>query len=535
MREILETGRADPFEKEFLRKDGSRVPVRLTAAPLPGLPGRVVMGVEDLTARRAAEAALRESEARFRLVAESAPVMLWMSDRDGKCIYLNRALREFWGVAPEAIPEFDWGATLHPEDSAELFALVARAMQDRTGFAVEARYRRAADGAYRILRTEAQPRFGAGGEFLGMIGVNVDVTETRQAEAALRASEERLRMAQEAGGIGAWEFDRRTGRWHWSESNYRLWGIESGTPVTLDLILSLVHPEDRERARAAIADAAPVVGPIPELDFRILRRSDGAMRWILSRAEAIADERGRPVRTIGIMRDVTEQKASEERQALLMRELDHRAKNALAVVQAAVRLTPKDDPETFAHAVEGRVAALARAHTLLAEGRWQGAALRPLIEAELAAFLPGGNACAVDAAAAPPRVEVEGPDLALAPVAMQALSMALHELATNAVKYGALSAPGGRVRVAWWVDRAARLLRLRWEEAGGPPLAGPPARRGFGSRVVEATVRDQLGGQVERRWEPAGLVCEIAVPVERAVVGGIGPAQGAAAGAAAAD
>ncbi|MBX6375797.1 MAG: PAS domain S-box protein, partial [Acetobacteraceae bacterium] len=105
-------------------------------------------------------------------------------------------------------------------------------------------------------------------------------------------------------------------------------------------------------------------------EFRIARRSDGAVRWIRTRAEAIADERGHVVRHIGIMRDVTEHRLAEERQALLMRELDHRAKNALAVVQAALRLTPKDDPEAYARAVEGRVAALARAHTMLARGRW---------------------------------------------------------------------------------------------------------------------------------------------------------------------
>ncbi len=308
-----------------------------------------------------------------------------------------------------------------------------------------------------------------------------------------------------------------------------MWGLEPGEPITRDLVLSLIVPEDRAEVQAAIEQADSQAGPLPVQEFRIARRSDGAVRWIRTRAEAIADERGHVVRHIGIMRDVTERRLAEERQALLMRELDHRAKNALAVVQAALRLTPKDDPEAYARAVEGRVAALARAHTMLARGRWEGAALRALVEGELAAFLLPADGrvgeAGAGAGAVVPRVEVEGPALTLAPDAAQALSMALHELATNATKYGALSAPAGRVTVSWAVDAAAGRLRMSWAERGGPPVAAAPTRRGFGSRVIEATVRDQLGGRVERRWEAAGLVCEIEVPLARVLA----PLRGGAA------
>jgi two-component sensor histidine kinase len=192
--------------------------------------------------------------------------------------------------------------------------------------------------------------------------------------------------------------------------------------------------------------------------------------------------------------------------------VDHRAKNVLAVVQAALRLTPKGDAEAYAKAVEGRVMALARAHTLLAAGRWAGAGLRALLEAELAAFLPtpaadGGTG---------PRAELRGPDVLLSPAAAQAVSIALHELATNATKHGALSVPGGRIMVSWRVagEVDGRMLWLRWAEAGGPLVAGVPGRRGFGSRVIEATIRDQLGGTLRKAWEPGGLVCELAVPLK---------------------
>ncbi len=216
--------------------------------------------------------------------------------------------------------------------------------------------------------------------------------------------------------------------------------------------------------------------------------------------------------------DVTERRAAEERQALLMRELDHRAKNALAVVQAALRLTPKDDPEAYARAVGGRVSALARAHTLLARGHWSGAELRDLAWGELAPFL-GVAAAAAAGQPSPPRAALDGPDVTLVPGAAQALSMALHELATNATKHGALSAPDGRVSMFWEVDGRAGMLRFRWAEAGGPPVVAPPTRRGFGSRMLEATLRDQLGGRVSREWLPGGLVCGVELPLARAVAG----------------
>ncbi|HEV7263734.1 MAG TPA: HWE histidine kinase domain-containing protein [Falsiroseomonas sp.] len=168
-----------------------------------------------------------------------------------------------------------------------------------------------------------------------------------------------------------------------------------------------------------------------------------------------------------------------------MRLVDHRAKNALAVVQAALRLTPSTSPEQYAAAVEGRVAALARAHTLLAEHRWAGA---QLLEGELSAFLTTGRA------EGQPRAELAGPDVQVAATAAQSLSLTFHKLATNAVQYGALSVAEGRLSVTWGVDHEAGLLHLRWQETSGPILEKAPARRGFGSRV---TGRD--GARAARR------------------------------------
>jgi two-component sensor histidine kinase len=217
---------------------------------------------------------------------------------------------------------------------------------------------------------------------------------------------------------------------------------------------------------------------------------------------------GRVGPILGVHVDITARKEAEERQLLLMREVDHRAKNALAVVQAVLRLTRAENVQGFAKSVEGRVAALARAQTLLTESRWAGADLLAMLRGELAPFT---------GAASSARVSFEGPTVAVTAVTAQPLSMALHELATNAAKHGSLSVPGGSLALAWRLDAATQRLQFRWAESGGPALPGPPARRGFGSRVIENTIRDQLGGDVAFSWNPDGLVCEIGMPLSRAV------------------
>ena len=206
--------------------------------------------------------------------------------------------------------------------------------------------------------------------------------------------------------------------------------------------------------------------------------------------------------------DFTARKEAEERQSLLMREVDHRAKNALAVVQAVLRLTKAETAQEFGRAIEGRVAALARAQTLLTESRWMGADLNAMLHGELDPFL--GNAGST-------RVTFAGPALTVAPMAAQPLSMTLHELATNAAKYGSLSLPGGALDLAWKIDQANDRLRLRWTETGGPAIAAPPAGRGFGSRVIRTTIHDQLGGEVAFEWQPTGLVCLMDLPLGRVV------------------
>ncbi|WP_052402026.1 HWE histidine kinase domain-containing protein [Muricoccus aerilatus] len=201
--------------------------------------------------------------------------------------------------------------------------------------------------------------------------------------------------------------------------------------------------------------------------------------------------------------------------------MDRRAKNVLTVVQAALRLPPREDAASYARDVEGRVLALASAHTMLADASWRGASLHGVVRAELAGFLSDAPPSREEGRA--PRAVLDGPDLLLNPISVQPLAMTVHELATDATKHGALSVPGGEVRLSWSHDRAAGLLRMRWEERGGPPPA-PPARRSFGSRVIEATIREQLGGRMERRWTADGLVYEAAITAARVLADDNAPA-----------
>jgi len=335
--------------------------------------------------------------------------------------------------------------------------------------------------------------------------------EARVAErtAALAASNDRLTrserlrsMALAAGQMGTWDWDVVSGNGTWDEGQYRIFGVDPDTfTVTIENIRALVHPEDWDRllqARTQVTGNAQSF----QTEYRVHRPS-GETRWCLGTAAA-SMEGGRIVRMSGVTIDITERKVAEERQALLAREVDHRARNALAVVQSIVRLTRARDVESHVAAVEGRIQALARAHVLLSQSRWQGADLGTLVEEELAPYR-GNRAGERD------RVVALGPNVVLEPATAQTVALALHELATNAAKYGALSEAAGRVRLAWEM-RSGNLV-LHWCESGGPPVA-PPAVNGYGTRVIAASIERQLGGSAVFEWRHGGLECTLSVPCD---------------------
>lgn len=486
-----------------------------TPPDIPTLQGRVAAleaeaaRLRALLAEGGAPETPADAAAPRSMLLDMLPNFIWLADRDGWPTWLNRHWYDYTGQDPaEALGGAHLDA-VHPEDRAAVEAAWQAALRLGEPFEHAMRMRRR-DGTARWFLSRSNPLRGPDGSIIGWFGSSTDIHAQKSAEDALARSEARLQLAQEAAGVGVYERDLIADRALWTPVMFRLWGLDPDgrSPwITDEDYRALILPDDSDehRARRDAMRNDPSATRF-SYEFRIRRPDTGEVRWLVSRGEYVRDESGRAVLVRGTNHDVTDRKEDEARQMLLMREVDHRAKNALAVVQAALRLTPKDDMEAFCRAVEGRVAALARAQTMLAEERWAGADLRTLLTGELAAFL------------ADQRVELSGPPVALPAEAAQPLAMAVHELATNAVKHGALSQGSGALAVTWAVSDAPGTggrLGLRWAESGGPRIAGAPARRGFGSRVLEATLGTQLGGAVRLDWQPAGLVCEIEVPLRR--------------------
>jgi two-component sensor histidine kinase/CheY-like chemotaxis protein len=322
--------------------------------------------------------------------------------------------------------------------------------------------------------------------------------ELENSTARLMESERRRTHALAAGRMGSWEWDIATGNCIWDEGQYRIAGVDPKTfTVTEENIRSLIHPDDWTRLQQLGRQVTRGETGSFQAEFRVVRPS-GELRWCIGTA-ARSDANNGTARVSGVTIDITERKEAEERQAILAREVDHRARNALAVVQSIVRLTQAHSTENYKAAVEGRLGALARAHGLLSEFRWQGADLKRLVEDELAPYRTA------DA----DKIIAAGPDVILQPASAQTLALAIHELATNAAKYGALSSSSGKVRLKWTLNQGG--LQLQWEESGGPHVAAPSAL-GYGTRVVTASVEGQLDGRAEFEWRSEGLRCTMSIP-----------------------
>jgi PAS domain S-box-containing protein len=232
----------------------------------------------------------------------------------------------------------------------------------------------------------------------------------------------------------------------------------------------------------------------------VRRRKDGSLIDISLTASPVRDASGTIVGASTIARDITERKRSEAQISILGREAEHRAKNLLANVGAIVQLSQADTPDGLKEAIAGRIEALANVHSLFANSRWAGAELGSLVKQELSPYFHDREK----------RMQIDGPTVVLKPDVAQAMAVALHELATNAAKCGALSVAEGQVRVEWSCAADGRVV-LRWTELRGPPVESP-TRKGFGTHVMEAMIRRHVGGDVRLDWRAEGLLCEIAIP-----------------------
>jgi two-component sensor histidine kinase/CheY-like chemotaxis protein len=327
--------------------------------------------------------------------------------------------------------------------------------------------------------------------------VRARTAELEASTAQLRESEQRRSLAIAAGKMGSWDWDWVKGDCMWDEGQHHILGVDPATfDVTPANVQALLHPEDIDELRKGLALFAKGEQSY-EAEFRIVR-PDGEVRWCVGTAAASLDKTGRVLRISGVTVDITERKLAEQRQNLLSREVDHRAKNALALAQSIVRLTRGETVKAYIRAVEGRINALARVHTILSLSSWQGAEIGKLVDEELAPYSVGNQ------------VSFSGSEIQLEPATAQTLALALHELVTNSAKYGALSTLSGRLSVRW--ENRADHLTLAWEENGGPAVE-KPASRGFGTRSVIASVESQLGGKAEFDWRSEGLICRLSVPL----------------------
>lgn len=441
----------------------------------------------------------RAADESFASVAEHAPAMLWRGDENGKCIYLNKAQRTFWGVTD--IDTFTWSSTLLEEDAAKVFGPFSEGMAQRKPFRCEARYRRF-DGAIRVLETHAEPRFNPSDEFTGMVGVNVDVTDQRRAQTELSESEARLRaladnlpygmiyqIVRDQDGVRRFSFV--------SSRCKELNGVSAEEAIANPLLLhSQILEEDRSAFAAAEAAAFASMTPF-EADARI-RKTDGEVRWyrVASAPRQLADG---SVVWDGVQVDIHDMKTAEERRILLMKEMSHRIKNTLSTVLSIATQTGRHaaDYASFNRSFQARLVALSKSHDLLMKDARGTADLREILEAEL---LPYSADIALGRT-----LTLRGDAVRLSTRAAVGLGLVVHELATNAAKYGAYSGAGA-IDVSWRVNGGPMLLQ--WRERGGPSVS-TPTTTGFGSKLIDSVLRGELGGAVETRFAPQGFEADL--------------------------
>src|SRR5262245_7672916 len=332
--------------------------------------------------------------------------------------------------------------------------------------------------------------------------VSREISDRKRIDIAIKESEVRLQQTLTAGQMVAFSWDPETGISHRSENAAQSLGLEpqAATHGPGKDFLARIHPEDRKRFAAQIRDLCPL-RPTYSASFRFIR-PDGRELWFEETGTAEFDATGRHLRLKGLTYDITERKRAEERQILLVRELDHRVKNVLASVGAVAQRTREGSGsiDDFLRTFDGRIQSMANAHALLSRSHWKGVGLAELVRNELEPCVREGGA------------HVEGPDVLISAEATQPIAVVLHELVTNASKYGALSVPDGHIAVRWDCqkgDHSGLRLLLEWIETGGPTVVAS-SRTGYGTRAIRNLVPYELGGAVELSFDATGVRCRIA-------------------------
>jgi PAS domain S-box-containing protein len=478
-------------------RDGRVFPVELSVSEIEedGEIGFIGF-IRDVSGRLDAEQALKVERDRSQSVLDNMLDGFVLLDRGLRVLQVNQAALRMEGRTAESMLGRTHGE-IWPEPQAEsLRERYKEVLRTRTPLVFEEQWVDPRGMMWLEIRAQPTPE--------GLAIFYRDVSKRKDAEEVLRASEARLRTLANVVPAMVWmssaqgEVEFLNDRW------FAFTGASKGQ--TENDPASFLHPDDAPRATELWAEAfGKREGFGAELR---IRRSDGQFRWFLSRSEPVLDRRGEVAGWIGASIDIDDQRKAQERLELMVNELNHRVKNNLAAVQALAAQTFRGT-ESLAQAREAftsRLVALSKAHDILTRQQWEGSQLAEIAQEVLAPNIPRTEA-----------LTIEGPNVSLGPNAALTLSMAFHELCTNALKYGALSTPQGQVALRWRVD-AAGMLHLSWTELGGPPVS-PPATTGFGSRLLTRSLAAELRGVVKMDFQATGVVCTIDAQLDRGCLG----------------
>jgi PAS domain S-box-containing protein len=418
------------------------------------------------------------------------PMLAWRLD--GPIEFWNAGAERLYGFAQNEAVGFSSHALLQTKFPID-FAELRSQLRNRQSWLGELRHTRKDGGAVVV-----ESRMQLFDDSI-VLEANRDITARREMEVALRETDQRLRslasiVESSDDAIVSKSLDGIITSWN--KAAERVFGYSAreaiGQPITL------VIPEDRQSEEREILTRIRRGERIDHFET-VRQRKDGGLINISLTVSPVKDINGTIVGASKVARDTTGQKRNEQQISVLAREAEHRSKNILSNVQAIINLSQSDTSEGLKEVISGRIRAMANVHSLFVETRWIGAEVSAIAKQELAPYLDENDA----------RVRIEGLETVLEPTTAQAVAVVLHELATNASKYGALSNAKGQIRLTWSRNQDGQLA-LRWTELGGPSVTAPE-RKGFGSRLIEGTIIP-LGGKVLFDWRSEGLVCEIAVP-----------------------
>ena len=495
-----------PYDSQFRirRPDGE---IRwLTAHSLvrvndAGTPVELVGVNWDSTAQKQAEWRLVEAERRLALATEAAAIGIWDWDIASGAFFYSPRARSIYGFSPDETITFELlQQRTYPQDYRYVEPILGRALDPIQRAQETYRYRisRADTGEERWLLAHGSAVF-AHNQPIRYTGTLQDITEDVRVQERLEDEQARLQLALSAADLAIWELEVATNRVTASPELNRLYRFADGAAPSIEDFQALYAPGERERVE--VESAASFAKGDRTIRFEAKHQwPDGVVKWIGVRARILVDDQGAPTRVIGVAMDVTERHRYEEQLQLTARELQHRVKNNLAVVQsiAAQSFRGSASKEEGVAVFAGRLRALASATELLTKGNWEAVPVAEIVEEILRPFRDEKRS----------HFTFEGAPIRIPSNIAVTLGMALHELSTNAVKYGALSNDRGVVAVRWQPNAAG--IVIDWQEKDGPAVA-PPARSGFGTKLLTRGLFDDGTGRVDLAFDPAGVRCTIAI------------------------